>query len=90
MVIAEYPTGFEAKQARIVTKASGYYLMISFQCPEQCPEPVVGRNSLGIDAGIESFVATSLGELIKAPRFLLEVQSQLKLLQRRLKHKVKG
>ncbi len=86
----EYPTGFKAKQARIVRKASGFYLMIAFQSQEQCPEPAVGETSLGIDAGIESFVATSLGELIKAPRFLLEVQRKLKLLQRRLKHKVKG
>ncbi|MGV2391187.1 MAG UNVERIFIED_CONTAM: transposase [Microcystis novacekii LVE1205-3] len=39
---------------------------------------------------MESFVATSRGDLIKAPRFLLKVQSQLKLLQRRLKHQVKG
>ncbi len=39
---------------------------------------------------IESFVATSRGDLIKAPRFLLKVQSKLKLLQRRLKHQVKG
>ncbi|MBE9204345.1 transposase [Synechocystis salina LEGE 06099] len=64
--------------------------MIAFQSQEQCPEPTVGKTCLGIDAGIESFVATSLGELIKAPRFLLEVQRKLKLLQRRLKHKVKG
>jgi putative transposase len=50
----------------------------------------VGKTCLGIDAGIESFVATSRGDLIKAPRFLLKVQSQLKLLQRRLKRKTKG
>jgi putative transposase len=50
----------------------------------------VGKTCLGIEAGIESFVATSRGDLIKAPRFLLKVQSKLKLLQRRLKHQVKG
>jgi putative transposase len=86
----EYPTGFEAKQARIVKKASGYYLMITFQQYEKCPDPVVGKTSLGLDAGIESFIATNLGELIKAPRFLLKAMRKLKLLQRRLKHKIKG
>jgi len=86
----EYPIGFEPKQARIVKKASGYFLMIAFKFLGHCPEPVVGKTSLGIDAGIESFVATSQGELIKAPRFLLEAQRKLKLLQRRLKHKIKG
>lgn len=54
----DYPTGFEPKQARIVKKATGYYLMISFQSQESCPDSLVGKISLGIDAGIESFLAT--------------------------------
>jgi putative transposase len=86
----DYPVGFEPKQARIVKKASGYYLMIAFESKESCPEAPVGKISLGIDAGIESFIATDRGELIKAPKFLLKTQSKLKLLQRRLKHKIKG
>jgi len=86
----DYPTGFKPKQARIVKKATGYYLMIAFVSVESCPEAPVGKISLGIDAGIESFVATDRGELIKAPKFLLKAQSKLKLLQRRLKHKIKG
>jgi putative transposase len=86
----DYPTGFEAKQARIVKKATGYYLMIAFQSQESCPDAPIGKVSLGLDAGIESFVATDRGELVKAPKFLLQAQSKLKLLQRRLKHKIKG
>jgi len=74
----------------VVSKASGYYLLICFQSEESVPDNLVGNISLGIDAGINSFVATSKGELIKAPRFLLDVMSKLKLLQRRLKHKTKG
>jgi len=86
----DYPNGFESKQARIVKKATGYYLMIAFQCQESCPDAPVGKLSLGIDAGIESFIATDKGELIKAPKFLYLAQSKLKSLQRRLKHKTKG
>jgi putative transposase len=86
----DYPTGNEPKQARIIKKATGYYLTIIFQSQESCPEAPVGKISLGIDAGIESFIATDKGELIKAPRFLLKAQRKLKLLQRRLKHKTKG
>jgi putative transposase len=86
----DYPTGFEAKQARIVKKATGYYLMIAFQSQESCPDAPIGKVSLGLDAGIESFVATDRGELVKAPKFLLQAQSKLKLLQRCLKHKIKG
>lgn len=85
-----YPQGFEVKQARIVKKASGYYLMLSFESIAEVPDIPVGIMSLGLDAGIESFVATSNDELIKAPKFLLKAQRQLKLLQRRLKTKQKG
>ena len=85
-----YPVGFEVKQARIVKKASGYYLMLSFQSPEEIPDVPIGKFSLGLDARIESFVATSNDELIKAPKFLLKAKRQLKLLQRRLKNKTKG
>ena len=86
----DYPIGFEVKQARIVKKASGYYVMLSFQNSKEYHQMLVGKKSLGIDAGIESFIATSLGELIKAPQFLRCKLRELKLLQRKLKRKVKG
>ncbi|GGA57572.1 RNA-guided endonuclease TnpB family protein [Okeania sp. KiyG1] len=82
-----YPEGMTAKQARIVKKASGYYLMITFTSSESVPDNPVGKVSLGLDAGIESFVATSTGQLIKSPKFLLSKLRELKLLQRRLKKK---
>ena len=86
----DYPTGFIPKQARIVKKASGYYVMISFQSDETCTEAIVGKRSLGLDAGINAFIATSEEELIKAPKFLRSKLRKLKLLQRRLKLKKKG
>lgn len=86
----DYPRGFTAKQARIIKKASGYYLMICFHSLENCPDAPVGKNSLGIDVGISTFIATSEGELFKAPRLLKQSLRQLKLLQRRLKRKIKG
>ncbi len=85
-----YPEGMVAKQARVVKKATGYYVLISFQSLESVPDNSVGKISLGIDAGIESFIATSTGNLIKSPKFLLSQLRKLKLLQRRLKHKNKG
>jgi putative transposase len=86
----EYPDGFTPKQARIIKKASGYYINICFQLDALVPDNPVGLKSMGIDTGIESFVATSEGDLIKAPRFLFKGLRELKLLQRRLKHKKKG
>ena len=94
----DFPNGFVPKQVRIIKKASGFYATICFQSNEQIPyfdyaqykDNPVGKTSLGIDAGIESFVATSDGELIKAPKFLRGQLRELKLLQRRLKKKKNG
>ncbi|MDJ0747789.1 MAG: transposase [Xenococcaceae cyanobacterium MO_167.B27] len=84
----EYPVGFTPKQFQVVRKASGYYLMIVFQSAESVPDALPGKVSIGIDAGIESFVATP-SELIKSPKFLRGKLRKLKLLQRRLKKKTK-
>ena len=43
-----------------------------------------------MDAGIYSFVASSRGDLIKTPKFVLQAARKLKSLQRRLKNKIKG
>ncbi len=64
--------------------------MITFHCKEILSEHPVGEISLEIDAGIESFVATSTGDLINSPKLLLSVLRQLKLLPRRLKQKRRG
>ncbi len=84
-----YPTGFTPKQFQVIKRASGYYLMITFQSLESVPDPVPGKVSIGIDAGIESFIATTR-ELIKSPKFLRGQLKKLKILQRRLKNKTKG
>jgi putative transposase len=84
------PDGFEVKQARIVRRASGWYVMLLLECNVDVPElPAMGQ-PLGIDLGLQNFAATSDGELIPRPRFFFEKQRQLKLLQRRLKYKKKG
>ncbi len=86
----EYPTGFEPKQLRIVRKATGYLAQIIFVSHESVPDILPGKTSLGLDAGISSFVASSRGELIKTPEFVLKAARKLKSLQRRLKNKIKG
>jgi len=84
-----YPNGFIPKQFQVLKRASGYYLSISFQSNVSVPDTMPGRRSIGIDAGIESFIATPT-ELIKSPQFLIHNVRKLKLLQRRLKKKIKG
>ena len=84
-----YPVGFVPKQFQIVKRASGYYLMIVFQSEEKVPDALPGKKSIGLDAGIESFIATPT-ELIKSPKYLRSQLRKLKILQRRLKKKIKG
>ncbi|MEW5861659.1 MAG: transposase [Cyanobacteriota bacterium] len=84
------PDGFSLKQARIVKRASGYYVMLSLQCDVNVPDVPPHGEPLGIDVGLVSFVATSSGELVERPRFFVDAQSKLKLLQRRASPKKKG
>ncbi|HHP7232065.1 MAG TPA: RNA-guided endonuclease InsQ/TnpB family protein, partial [Xenococcaceae cyanobacterium] len=84
------PEGFVPKQARIVRKASGYFVMLSLQLKVNVPNPLPHGHPRGLDLGYEKFVATSDGEEIKRPRFLKTLQRKLKLLQRRLRNKQKG
>ncbi len=84
------PEGFDLKQARIVRRASGYYVMLSLQADVDIPDVMPHGEPMGIDVGLNSFVATSEGELIPRSKFFVDAQSKLKSLQRRLKHKKKG
>jgi putative transposase len=86
----EIPDGFEIKQARIVSRASGYFLLLSMQLDVNIPDVPFHGHPLGIDLGLDKFLATSDGELIERPRFLNQLHRKLKLLQRRLKNKKKG
>jgi putative transposase len=86
----EIPDGFVVKQARIVRKASGYFVMMTLECDVSVPDVMPHGHPIGIDLGLDKFVATSEGLVIDRPRFLNSLHRQLKLLQRRLKHKQKG
>jgi putative transposase len=84
------PEGFILKQARVIIQASGYFINLCFQADVDVPAPFPHGNSLGIDIGLEHFLATSNNELIKRPKFFNRLHRKLKLLQRRLKNKKLG
>ncbi|MGK7872929.1 MAG: RNA-guided endonuclease InsQ/TnpB family protein, partial [Xenococcaceae cyanobacterium] len=84
------PEGFDLKQARIVRRTSGYYVMLSLQLDVNVPDAPLHGHGLGIDLGLEKFLATSDGELVGRPKFFNSLHRKLKLLQRKLKHKKKG
>lgn len=82
-----YPDGFTVKQARVVKRASGYYVMLSFQADIAIPEPPLVGHVVGVDVGLEYFLSTSDGLQLERPKFFVDLQRKLKLLQRRLKRK---
>ena len=76
----EIPDGFVVKQARIVRKASGYFVMLSLECNIKLLDVAPAGYPIGIDLGLDKFLATSEGELVERPRFFVEWQRELKLL----------
>jgi putative transposase len=81
------PTGFMVKQVRVLRKADKWYASISVQCDVSVPAPAPHGHPVGVDIGLEKFLATSDGVLVKPPKFFKSLQSELKLLQRRLSRK---
>ncbi|WP_139240821.1 transposase, partial [Geitlerinema sp. PCC 9228] len=47
-------------------------------------------HAIGLDVGLESYLATSDGELIDNPRFFVKASGKLQSLQQKLKRKKKG
>ena len=84
------PEGFELKQVRIVRRVSGWYAMLTLKLEVNVPDPVPHGEPLGIDLGLEKFLATSTGKLIARPKFFVSLQSKLKSLQRKMSKKKKG
>ena len=84
------PEGFVPKQVRVIKKASGYYININLQLDVDVPDVPPHGYPIGIDLGLEKFLATSEGELIKDHKFLKQSEGWLKVLQRKLKNKKKG
>jgi len=84
------PEGFVVKQARIVKRASGWYVMLSLFCDVAVPDINPHGHPLGVDLGLDAFVATSDGKLIDRPRFFVDAQHKLKLLNRGVARKLHG
>jgi len=83
------PSGFTVKQVRILRKADYWYASISLLLCVSIPDPAPHGHPIGVDVGLEKFLATSDGVLVKPPKFFKKLQSELKLLQRRLSRKQK-
>jgi putative transposase len=70
-------------------KADRWYAAVSIQYDVSVPDPAPHGHPIGVDIGLEKFLATSDGVLVKPPKFFKKLQGELKLLQRRLSRKQK-
>jgi putative transposase len=84
------PEGFEVKQVRVVFKSSGWYAQLMLQADVSVPDVMPHGEPIGIDLGLEKFLAVSTGEWVERPRFFVDLQRQLRWLQRKLRNKKKG
>ncbi|MEY4518130.1 MAG: hypothetical protein RLZZ499_729, partial [Cyanobacteriota bacterium] len=71
-------------------RASGWYAMLVLRSDLSAPDILPHGEPVGIDLGLEKFLATSAGRLIARPKFFASLQSKLKSLQRKMKNKKKG
>ena len=77
------PDGGILKQARIVKRVSGWYVMLTVQWEVNPPQPMPSGEAIGIDVGLTSMVATSNSLLVKRPGFFVDTQRKLKLLRQK-------
>ncbi|OAB59179.1 transposase [Phormidium willei BDU 130791] len=89
------PEGFALKTAAISLKADGWYITFSLEdksVPETpLPEVVpTEANSLGVDAGLEYFVACSDGTTKTPPKFYRHAEKRLAKLQAKRELRPKG
>jgi putative transposase len=61
--------------------------MLTLQWEVSIPDVIPHGNPVGSDVGLTNFIATSNGLLIERPRFFIDAERKLKLLQQRVSRK---
>lgn len=84
------PNGATIKQARVVRRASGWYVMLTLQWDVSVPDVMPHGEAIGVDVGIKHFAAISNGRLFPNPKPFKKLERQLKLLQQRVSRKCLG
>jgi len=85
------PDGFKVKGVRIVSRVRGtvWYAVVTIQCDVKVPDPLPFGRGIGIDIGLESYLITSDNFRVEPARFFRDLQSRLKVLQRKASRKNK-
>lgn len=82
------PEGGKIKHAKITRGGGHWFACFSVESADAEPAPI--ENPIGLDLGLDAFIARSDGETVKAPRFFREGQRRLRVLQRAVSRKRKG
>jgi putative transposase len=86
------PDGFAIKQATLVRKVDGWYVSFPLEddtVPSGLPIDEI-KSAVGIDVGLEKFLATSDGQAVEIPQFYRKSQRHLARKQRQLARMKKG
>ena len=85
------PDGFKVKGVRIVSRVRGtvWYAVVTIQCDVRVPDPLPFGRGIGADIGLESYLVTSDNFRVEPARFFRDLQSRLKVLQRKVSRKKK-
>ena len=84
------PDSATIKQARVVRRVSGCYVMLTLQWDVSVPDLMPHGEGIGIDIGLTNFIATSNGLLVKRQKFFIDAERKLKLLQKSVSRKKIG
>ena len=63
------PDGFVVKQAQIIRKARGDFVVLCIQSDVELPEPTLSGYPVGMDLELQSFLVTSENYHVKVPKF---------------------
>ncbi|NEN90749.1 MAG: transposase [Okeania sp. SIO3H1] len=83
------PNGFAVKQVRILKKAMGWFAVVSIQSDISISDPTPHGHFIGVDVGLDKYLATSDGFIEPGRKFFATEHRRLKVLQRRLSKKKK-
>ena len=89
------PEGFTIKRALVTNKADGWYATLTLEDKSVPNQPKIDivptvANSIGVDAGLEYFVACSDSDLKKPPKFYRQAENKLTTLQAKRDSRAKG
>lgn len=89
------PEGFTIKRALVTKKADAWYVTLTLEDKSVPDLPIrdlqpTEANSIGVDAGLEYFIACSDGETKQPPKFYRQAEDKLARLQAKRDTRTKG